>query len=116
MTLPQFEQFWQAYPKERRVGKGYARKKFLAIDETLFGAIMEAIEAKVEDWKRTKISAQYIPHPSTWINQGRWEDTIDGFKMEEYNDYELAELLKTRPDLRLEAQNTRPTAYYLSKF
>ena len=28
-------------------------------------------------WIHNKTEKQFIPHPSTWLNQRRWEDEID---------------------------------------
>ena len=66
-----FDEFWQAYP--RKVGKGAARKAYskalrLTDHDTIMGALSDqrpAMEAK---------EPKFIPHPSTWLNQERWED------------------------------------------
>lgn len=72
-----FEAFWEAYPK--KVGKGDARKKFhkIAPNEVLFNQMMDSLNKakKCEQWVRDR--GQYIPHPSTWLNQSRWEDEYD---------------------------------------
>ena len=38
---------------------------------------MAALEAqkKSEDWLKDK--GQFIPYPTTWLNQGRWEDEVE---------------------------------------
>ena len=28
-------------------------------------------------WRHNKTEKQFIPHPSTWLNQRRWEDEIE---------------------------------------
>lgn len=72
-----FNQFWQAYPK--RVGKGAAEKAWAKIkpDKDLFEKMIAAVEAakKSRQWLRDQ--GQYIPNPSTWLNQQRWEDELD---------------------------------------
>jgi len=67
-----FEVFWKAYP--RKTGKGYChdiwkRKKFPAIE-----IILESLKKSIAspDWQ--KEGGKFIPNPSTWLNQGRWED------------------------------------------
>ena len=69
-----FDRFWTAYP--RHTSKAPARKAFAKLnpDDALLSVMLDAIE-------RQKASAQwsdpqYIPHPSTWINQRRWEDEV----------------------------------------
>jgi hypothetical protein len=69
-----FNEFWAAYP--RKQGKGDARKKWhkLKPDAALHSKILTAIETakRSRQWQRD--NGQYIPHPSTWLNQGRWDD------------------------------------------
>ena len=73
-----FEEFWKAYPK--KVGKGYAFDCFkkIRVSRSLLDTMLEAIakQKKSNMWKRDK--GQYIPNPSTWLNQKRWEDDLDG--------------------------------------
>ena len=73
-----FGLFWQAYPK--KVGKGYAYDCFkkIRVSRKLLDTMLEAIakQKKSDMWKRDK--GQYIPNPSTWLNQKRWEDDLDG--------------------------------------
>lgn len=68
-----FETFWRACP--RRVGKDAARRKWETIvrqgratpDELLAGIRRFAQEAAGKE-------PQYVAHPATWLNQGRWAD------------------------------------------
>ncbi len=72
-----FEQFWAVYP--RKVGKGAARKAFAKIkpnDELLKRMVVAVVtQSKSDAW--TKDGGQFIPNPSTWLNQERWEDEIN---------------------------------------
>src|SRR5262245_40141944 len=65
-----FEAFWKLYP--RRVGKLAARREWdrLNQDEALLAVIMAALEWQIPLWD----DVQYIPHPRTWIHQGRYLD------------------------------------------
>lgn len=69
-----FGEFWSAYP--RKVGKDAARKAFAKRkpDAELLAKMLAAvaIQAKSTQWQRD--GGQYIPHPSTWLNEGRWND------------------------------------------
>jgi len=78
--LSSFDTFWQIYP--RKIGKGAARKKWdtlkkignLAPLETILQAINQ--QKQSEQW--TKDSGEFIPYPTTWLNQERWSDEIKG--------------------------------------
>lgn len=69
-----FSEFWSAYP--RKVGKDAARKAFAKRkpDPELLAKMLAAVanQAKSTQWQRD--GGQYIPHPSTWLNEGRWND------------------------------------------
>lgn len=66
-----FARFWQLYP--RKVGKQAARKAFARVPVPI-DRLLEALERQRGDpqWQRER--GRYIPHPVTWLNQGRWED------------------------------------------
>jgi phage replication O-like protein O len=72
-----FETLWQEYPK--KIGKVIALKSFQKIkpDKELFDKMIATIQKarNCEQW--SKDSGQFIPHLSTWLNQGRWDDVID---------------------------------------
>ncbi|WP_404299807.1 DUF1376 domain-containing protein [Alicycliphilus denitrificans] len=73
-----FADFWAAYP--RKVGKDAARNAFekRSPDSGLLTRMLAAIaeQAKSAQWLRE--GGQYIPHPSTWLNEGRWQDEVGG--------------------------------------
>ena len=66
-----FDRFWDAYPK--KVGKVDAKKAWVKnkppIDDVLVALLWQL---KSDQW--LKDGGQYIPNPSTYINQGRWHD------------------------------------------
>lgn len=70
-----FDVFWKAYPK--KTGKEAARKSFeRAIAKTDIGTMLSAIEVQKQSEQWTKNNGQFIPNPTTWLNQGRWEDEL----------------------------------------
>lgn len=75
IMLERFERFWKVYP--RKEGKGKAEDSFgkYQPDDALTDTMIKAVQAykKTEQWQRD--GGQYIPHPSTWLNQRRWEDS-----------------------------------------
>ncbi len=69
-----FEEFWAAYP--RKVGKDAARRSFERrkpgremLDEMLLAI---ARQKQTRGWQDN--GGQFIPNPSTWLHQGRWQD------------------------------------------
>ena len=70
-----FDQFWKHYP--RKVAKRASLGAFnrLTKDEQVLA--VEAIEQHVAYWKLKGTETDFIPHASTWLNQGRWEDELD---------------------------------------
>lgn len=69
-----FDEFWSAYP--RKVGKDAAQRAFdkRKPDRPLLDRMLAAVakQKASPDW--TKDDGQFIPHPATWLNQGRWQD------------------------------------------
>jgi hypothetical protein len=71
-----FDQFWQAYPKKR--SKGQAKRTWVKLDpdESLLTKMLKTIAKarRSNDWLQA--NGQYIPHPSTWLNNEGWEDEM----------------------------------------
>jgi len=72
-----FEDFWRIYP--RKVDKNGSYQKWLRAGADDSKALTETIIADVKrridgEWSKTDI--RYIPHPSTYLNQRRWEDEV----------------------------------------
>lgn len=76
-TNDDFELFWKSYPK--KIGKKDALKAFQKARKSGLPEI-EVVVASIEkqrksdQWRRD--NGQYIPNPSTWLNQGRWDDEL----------------------------------------
>lgn len=71
-----FAEFWSAYPLKKAKAtaeKAWAKLKPGAeLTATILSAI--ATQRASADWQRD--GGQYIPHPTTWLNQRRWEDEV----------------------------------------
>lgn len=72
-----FDEFWKAYP--RKVDKKGAARSFFRIKglTKAFPQIMEALEKCKKSQQWIKDGGNFIPHPTTWINQERWLSVID---------------------------------------
>jgi hypothetical protein len=71
-----FNVFWTAYPKKQ--GKGDALKAWgkLRPSQQLLDKMLSAIEQQ-KDSRQWREDAKFIPNPSTWLNQLRWEDELE---------------------------------------
>lgn len=69
-----FDEFWTAYP--RKVGKDAAHKAFekRKPDRAAVDRMLAAIAQQKQSPQWTKDNGEFIPHPATWLNQGRWQD------------------------------------------
>ena len=70
-----FERFWSVYP--RKVGKQSAKRAFERVKVPL-ETLVTAVERQKCSDQWTRDNGQYIPHPTTWLNQGRWDDVLPG--------------------------------------
>ena len=71
-----FEMFWKVYPK--KVGKLAAMKAWFKIrpSKELCEKIVEAVAQQISSEQWIREGGRFIPHPATWLNQGRWDDEI----------------------------------------
>lgn len=66
-----FAEFWNAYP--RKIGKQAALRAFTrATERTDVATIIAGVQRLANDPNLPP--KQYIPHPATWLNEGRWDD------------------------------------------
>ena len=72
-----FNQFWKEYPK--KVGKVVAQRSFnkLKVSDSLLKEILNGLRAykETEQWQKDR--GKYIPNPATFLNQRRWEDSLE---------------------------------------
>lgn len=72
----QFERFWYAYP--RRIGRPAAKTKFRAKMRTANAEQFDNLHAGtarwVNHWRAIETDIQFIPHPTTFLNQERYND------------------------------------------
>lgn len=89
---PLFEVFWEAYPL--KVSKRTALASWSALDpsDALVAQMIRAIgmQKDTDQWRRG-----FIPHPTTWLNQHRWEDEVPRNNLLSPEGRETAANLKT---------------------
>ena len=69
------EIFWNAYP--RRVAKKAAMRaldKVRRSGEVEFGVLIAAVQQFANAVSSRDM--QFIPHPASWLNAGRWDDDV----------------------------------------
>ena len=69
-----FLSFWKTYPNRKGKDAAWRSWRKCSGHRPSISQLIEIIEAqkKSEQWK--KDNGQFIPHPATWLNQGRWAD------------------------------------------
>lgn len=69
-----FERFWTAYP--RRVGRDAARQKWReAMKRADIQEILDGLDRQLPSLQQRETT--FIPHPKTWLSQGRWADEVE---------------------------------------
>jgi len=70
-----FAEFYAMYP--RKQGRRAAEKSWSRMTQQEQEDAMAALPNHLEYWKLKQTEKDYICHPATWLNQGRWEDILD---------------------------------------
>ena len=69
-----FAAFWQHYPKKQNKKTAKAVWDRFHPDHALLQRMLTALEWQKKSPAWTEEGGRYIPAPSTWLNQCRWED------------------------------------------
>jgi hypothetical protein len=72
--LSRFNEFWMAYP--RKVGKRDAQTTFVRLmrqrEAPSQAQVLRAVAGLVAEGREMR----FVPHPATWLRQGRWDDEV----------------------------------------
>lgn len=70
-----FTNFWEMYP--RKMARSKSEKSFCKVctDENHYIQIMNGL-ARWNDYWSTIDDKQFVPYPTTWLNQERWNDDV----------------------------------------
>lgn len=96
-----FSIFWKIYP--RKVSKWLAQKVWakLKVDDILLEKILLAIhkQKESESWKQD--NGIFIPHPSTWLRQRRWDDELlkNAKKVSQFDEAAMEEAKRRNQEL-----------------
>ena len=72
-----FDEFWRLYP--RKQSRATAAKKWTTMPPLERRRAIEALPTHVAMWQHEGRGTALIPHPTTWLNQRRWEDDLSGY-------------------------------------
>lgn len=80
-----FYEFWKLYP--RKVAKPAAQKKFISLvdKKTSPEKIIDGLKKYKEYWEENSTQKIHIPHPTTFLNQERFNDEIQTTNWDFYN-------------------------------
>lgn len=70
-----FDEFWSKYP--RKVAKVVAERAFMRLTPDNRKKAIESLDCHLAYWQACGTEKQFIPHPGTWINQGRYDDELE---------------------------------------
>lgn len=71
-----FNRFWDKYPRKTDKTKAKAKWAKLKVTQALFDQIMRGLAAQCMSAGWLKDDGQFIPHPTTWLHNKRWEDEV----------------------------------------
>lgn len=69
-----FAEFWEKYP--RKIARRYAQKCWERLSNEEKEAALMALPRHIAYWRTRE--PEFVPHASSWLNQGRWEDELEG--------------------------------------
>lgn len=70
-----FDEFWSKYP--RKVAKKTAMQAFAKLPMDEQELAVDTLDNHLAYWKLKETATDFIPHPSTWLNQGRYFDELE---------------------------------------
>lgn len=69
-----FASFWELYPNKKSKKQAAVAWAKLTKDEQ--EAALASLPAHIKQEQWVKDDGRFIPHPTTWLNQRRWEDVL----------------------------------------
>ena len=76
-----FDDFWEAFPRKRRTKKPTAQKKWKKLPVDIQELIVANVAERAEfDKKWLEDDGQYVPMPTTYLNNGCWLDEWERVK------------------------------------
>lgn len=76
-----FDTWYDKYP--RKVGKQAAIKAFNRLTLKNKKIAIDKLDSHIKHWIKTDTEMEHIPHPSTWLNQERFDDVLEATNLKE---------------------------------
>ena len=77
VTVAQFNRWWAECP--RKVGKEAAGRKIKAVikgGQVTMDELIDGMRRYASHVRANATEPQFVVHPATWLNQGRWQDDL----------------------------------------
>jgi len=100
-----FEKFWKEYPK--KVAKEPATKSFKKVckNKKIFFELMDGLKKYKQSEQWVKDSGQFIPNPTTFLNQERWKDELTMTNEMKKTEFQHSPFMQQMMTKTLEAAN-----------
>ncbi len=72
-----FQEFWNFYPRKIAKEKAFLAWKRVNVSSDLSSKILSHVSSMRKDPRWLKDDGQFIPHPTTYLNQARWDEVIE---------------------------------------
>jgi hypothetical protein len=71
-----WREFYSAYPNKKapELAKRALRKLIKREGFEVMPRVMRGLKASIREWARNKTEKQYMPHPASYLNAGRFDD------------------------------------------
>lgn len=69
-----FLEFWEKYPRKVAKKSAFLAFRRLRLKDDAFKHVMGGLERAKQTKQWQAEGGRYIPHPTTWLNQERWND------------------------------------------
>lgn len=80
MCDDKFNEFWDVYPNKKAKKVAKASWDKIQPDETLADIIIDSVIRYKRSYDWIKENGKYVPMPSTFLNQERWEDEVNEYE------------------------------------
>lgn len=76
VDMEKFDKFWAAYPKHKDRKRAIDVWKKINPDDELFEKIMTGLKEQSKSYDWLKEDGRFVPMPTTWLRNERWNDQI----------------------------------------